>query len=137
MNSLNFTGRVGRDADTRFTPSGDAIVGFSVALTSGYGDKVITTWLNCSMSGKRGEAVAQYIKKGTQVGITGEFTARPYTSKDGVEKLSLDVRVNDLTLLSSKNDSVHDSRTDNKNEQRSKADTSNANEQDFESDIPF
>ena len=106
MNSLNFTGNVGRDAETRFTPGGDAITSFSVALSSGYGDKKITTWLNCSMFGKRGEAVASYIKKGAQVGISGEFAARPYTTKDGVEKLSLDVRVNDLTLLGGKSDAT-------------------------------
>lgn len=74
---------------------------FSVALASGYGEKKITTWLNCSIFGKRGEAVCGYIKKGTLVGVSGEFTARPY-QKDGVDRLSLEVRVNDVTLLGGK-----------------------------------
>lgn len=104
MNVLNFTGNCGRDAEVRFLPAGDAVTSFSVALSSGYGDKKITTWLNCSMFGKRGEAVSEYIKKGTQVAISGEFCARPFTAKDGTEKLSLDVRVNDLTLLGGKNE---------------------------------
>lgn len=102
MNNLNFTGNIGRDAETRFTTSGDAITSFSAALASGYGDKKVTTWLNCSIFGKRGESLAPYLKKGAQVAITGEFTARQYTSKDGSEKLSLDLRVNDVTLIGGK-----------------------------------
>jgi single-strand DNA-binding protein len=106
MNNLNFTGNCGRDAEVKHTASGDSITSFSVALSSGYGDRKVTTWINCSMFGKRGEAVANYVKKGSLVGITGEFQARPWTNKDGVEKLSLEVRVNDLTLLGSKADAI-------------------------------
>lgn len=102
MNNLSAIGNVGKDAELRFTQSGDAICQFSFALTSGYGDKAITTWLNCSLWGKRGETLAPMLLKGTKIGITGEFTARPYTTKEGAEKLSLDVRVNDLTLLGGK-----------------------------------
>ena len=131
MNVLNFTGGLGRDAETRFTPSGDAITSFSVALTSGYGEKKITTWLNCSLFGKRGDSLAPYLKKGAQVAISGEFTARPYTTKEGAEKLSLDVRVNDLTLIGGRSEggNVNTQRQDHK-----------PNEQDIhdiESDIPF
>lgn len=99
MNVLNFTGGLGRDCETRFLANGDAVTSFGVALSSGYGDKKITTWLNATIFGKRGEALAPYLKKGAQVAISGEFTARPYTTKEGAEKLSLDVRVNDLTLM--------------------------------------
>lgn len=102
MNVLNFTGNIGRDCETRYTPSGDAITSFSAALTSGYGDKKLTTWLNCSIWGKRGESLAPYLKKGAQVAISGEFQARPYQTKEGAEKLSLEVRVNDLTLIGGK-----------------------------------
>lgn len=107
MNNLNFTGNIGRDAEVRFLPNGDPVASFSAALTSGYGDKKVTTWLNCSVWGKRAEALAPYLIKGAQVAITGEFCARPYTNKDGVEKLSLDVRVNDLTLVGGKKYTEH------------------------------
>lgn len=104
MNVINFTGNTGREAATKFLPDGTAVTTFSVALASGYGEKKITTWLNCSIFGKRGEAVCSYIKKGTLIGVSGEFTARPY-QKDGVDKLSLEVRVNDVTLLGGKGES--------------------------------
>jgi len=102
MNSWNFTGNLGSDADMKTLSSGDAIVNFNVAVKAGYGDKATTTWVRCSIFGKRGEVVAQYLTKGTQVGIVGEAQLRPWTDKDGVEKSSLEVRVNDLTLLGSK-----------------------------------
>lgn len=128
MNVLNFTGGLSRDAETRFTPGGDAITSFGVALSSGYGDKKITTWLNATIFGKRGESLAPYLKKGAQVAISGEFTARPYTTKDGDEKLSLDVRVNDLTLIGGKSEGGNGTtqRQDHK-----------PNEQDDSDSIPF
>ena len=136
MNNLNFTGNLGRDAEKKFLPNGDAIVSFSAALTSGYGDKAITTWLNCSGFGKRYEAVSQYLLKGTKVAISGEFQARPYTTKEGIEKLSLEVRINDLTILGSKGDSNTPSKQDNQPQSVKKPDMSIPME-DIDSDLPF
>jgi single-strand DNA-binding protein len=102
MNVFNFTARIGKDCETRYTNAGDAIVNFTAAVQSGYGDKEVTTWVNCSMFGKRGEAVSPYLLKGTQIAVSGELTNRKYTDKSGNEKYSLDVRVNDVTLLGGK-----------------------------------
>jgi len=102
MNVFNFTGRIGKDCETRFTQGGDAITNFTAAVDSGYGDKKVTTWVNCAMWGKRGEAVAPYLLKGTQIAVSGELTNREYTDKDSNKRYSLDVRVNDLTLIGSK-----------------------------------
>lgn len=151
MNNLNFTGNLGQDCETRYTSGGDAITSFSVALTSGYGEKKLTTWMRCSMFGKRGEAVAPFLKKGTQVAISGEFSARPYTNKDGVEKISLDVRVNDLTLLGGKASVSYDDGSMNQDEASSSSrqtapapsrqtpanKPAGSGFDDFEDDIPF
>jgi single-strand DNA-binding protein len=99
MNNWNFTGNLGKDCESRFTPAGDAVVQFSVGVKSGYGDKATTTWARCAIWGKRGEAVAQYLTKGQLVGISGEVTMREFTNKEGQKQSSLEVRVNDLTLL--------------------------------------
>ena len=104
MNNLNFTGRIGKDCETRFTSGADPITSFTAAMDSGYGEKKVTTWLSCSMWGKRGEAVAPYLLKGTQIAVSGELTNREYTDKDGNKRYSLDVRVNDLTLIGVKAD---------------------------------
>jgi single-strand DNA-binding protein len=105
LNVFTFTARIGKDCETRYTNSGDAIVNFTAAVSSGYGDKEVTTWVNCSMFGKRGEAVSLYLLKGTQIAVSGELTNRKYTDKSGNEKYSLDVRVNDVTLLGGKQES--------------------------------
>lgn len=99
MNSWSLTGNLGNDAESRFTSGGDPVVSFSVGVKSGFGDKATTTWARCQMWGKRGESVAPYLMKGQLVGVTGEVTLREYDKKDGGKGYSLEVRVNDLTLL--------------------------------------
>jgi len=130
MNLLTAIGNIGRDAEIRYTPKGDAIASFSFALNSGFGDKQITTWLNCSVWGKRAETLAPMLLKGTKIGISGELTNRPYTAKDGTEKHSLDVRVNDVTLWGSKDASA--SSASQKDAQPDLQDLSDIN-----SDVPF
>jgi len=103
MNVLNAIGNLGKDAELRFTDKGEPVAQFSFALTSGYGDKAITTWINCNLWGKRSETLAPMLKKGQQVGIVGELTNRKYTAKDGTEKYSLEVRITDVTLLGKAN----------------------------------
>jgi single-strand DNA-binding protein len=132
MNNLSATGNIGKDADLRYT-SGDKptpVAQFSFALTSGYGSKAITTWLNCSVWGDRAKTLAPMLTKGTRIGITGELTNRPYTDKQGVEKYSLELRVSDVTLLGSKSDAVHETRTSAKAEQDAPRDS-------FDDDVPF
>lgn len=104
MNVWCFTGNLGNAADTRFLPNGDPVVSFSVAVKAGYGDKATTTWARCSMFGKRGEAVAPYLVKGARVGVSGEASMREWTDKEAQKRQSLEVRVNDLTLLSAKSE---------------------------------
>lgn len=106
MNVLNAIGNVGQDATMRYTPKGDAVTDFSFALQSGYGDNQVTTWLRCSVWGKRGETLAPMLTKGTRIGITGELTNRKYVDKQGAEKYSLEVRVSDVTLLGTKDAST-------------------------------
>lgn len=104
MNNWNFTGNLGNDAEERFTPNGDSIVSFSVGVKSGYGDKANTTWARCSMFGKRGSALLPFLNKGQLVGVSGELNAREWTDRDGGKRTSVEVRVNDLTLLGKRED---------------------------------
>jgi single-strand DNA-binding protein len=133
MNVLNAIGNVGKDGVVAYTKNGDAILNFSFALTSGYGDKQVTSWVNCSVFGKRAETLAPMITKGTRIGITGEIVNRPYTTKEGVEKYSLECRVSDVTLLGKKDgESVNTQRQDNQSN-----DNNSGLNDDFEDDIAF
>jgi len=105
MNVYSFTGRLGRDSETRFTAGGMAICSFTVAVDYGYGDNKGTNWLRCSLFGKRAEGkLPQYLVKGTQVAISGELRVREYTDKDGIKRTSVEVSVNDLDLIGGRND---------------------------------
>ena len=134
MNAWSFTGNLGRDCDTRYTQSGDAVVSFSVGVKAGFGDKATTTWANCSMFGKRGEAVSAYLKKGTLVGIVGEVNLRDYQDKEGQKRYSLDVRVNDLTLLGGKQEH---SEPIQPSKPRNAQGAPKANIMDVDDDVPF
>lgn len=110
MNVFTFTGNLGGNAEQRYTQSGDSVVSFSVAVKSGFGDKASTTWVRCTMFGKRGESVLPYLNKGQLVGVSGEFSAREWDDKQGQKRTSIEVRVNDLTLLGGKQDAQQDQR---------------------------
>lgn len=86
-------GNLGKDAEVR--EAGDTTVtAFSIASTSMVKGEKVTTWCDCSLWGKRGQAVSQYLSKGTRVMVAGELTTRLYK-----EKLYLELRVDQLELL--------------------------------------
>lgn len=132
MNILILTGNLGNDAEQRYTQSGDSIVSFSVPAKSGFGDKAVTSWIKCSMFGKRGESVLPYLKKGQLVGVQGEFASREWQDKEGQKRTSNEMRVNDLTLLGGKSESQQDQR------QTPKQPTKTVSHGDgLDSDVPF
>ncbi len=104
MNSITFDGRIAADAELRYTPGGEPILGFRVASDIGYGDKKTTNWFACTIWGKRGEALQQYLAKGQQVTVYGQLTLREWTDKDGNKRLSPDVRVAEISLQGGKRD---------------------------------
>ena len=90
--NLTVAGHLGRDAVTKEVGS-SSVTEFSVAVTTKRKQEETTTWYNCALWGTRGENLAQYLTKGTAVIVGGEFYARPYKTKDGDERLSLDLNV--------------------------------------------
>lgn len=129
MNNLSATVRLAADAELRFTPANDPVCQFSAALTSGYGKNAKTSWLRCTVWGKKAETLAPMLRKGNQIAITGEITLNEYTGKDGIKKSSLECRVNDVTLLGGKDGATG----------KPQHETSKANEQsnsDFPDDDP-
>jgi len=104
MNNLTIAGQLGRDAEVRFLPNGDPVANFSVADSQGKDKDAI--WWNCQLFGKRAESLAQYLTKGQSVTITGSVSQRKYIDKNGVEKVSTDVRVNDVALQGGRKESA-------------------------------
>lgn len=104
MNVFTGIGRLGRDAEVRHTQAGTPITTFAVAIDEGFGERKTTTWIDCAMFGERGEKVASYIRKGDRIGVTGSIRLDTYTTRDGVEKSKVALRVQDVTLLGGKQD---------------------------------
>jgi single-strand DNA-binding protein len=100
MNVWTFSGRVGADAELRTTQSGEKVLSFRVANDIGFGDRRTTQWVDCSMWGKRAESVANYVKKGDKITVSGELKLEEFQRRDGTPGSKLAVRVNELDLAS-------------------------------------
>lgn len=96
MKSITIAGRVGKTAELRRTQGGDPVTSWSVAVDDGFGEKKTTLWFDCSLWGKRGEALSKFLVKGTPVTVSGDLGKREH---DG--KTYLTVRVNEVTLQGS------------------------------------
>jgi single-strand DNA-binding protein len=103
MNNITIAGGLGRDAELKYLNNGDPICNFSVADSQGR-DKG-TIWWNCTLFGKRGEALAQYLTKGQSVTVVGTVTEREWQDKEGAKRKSMDVRVSEIALQGGRKDS--------------------------------
>lgn len=96
MNNFNFTGNLGNDC--RQGQAGQtAVVNFSVAVKSGYGQNQQTIWVDCALFGNRATALAPYLTKGQTVAVSGELGTKEYNGKT-----TITCKVNDVTLIGSK-----------------------------------
>ncbi len=106
--SIVIVGNIGRDAELKYTQQGIAVLKFSVAVNKTFGKgedkKQTTTWFNVTVWRERGEALADYIKAGMQVLVSGEITVSPYIAKDGKPAASLELTADDVKLLTSKSE---------------------------------
>ncbi|WP_239423947.1 single-stranded DNA-binding protein [Snodgrassella communis] len=109
VNKVILVGRLGRDPETRYMPSGDAVTNFSIATDEQWRDRngerqTRTEWHNITLFGKLGEIASQYLRKGSQVYIEGRIQSRKYSGKDGIERTAYDIIGNEMKMLGSRND---------------------------------
>jgi single-strand DNA-binding protein len=103
VNKVILIGHLGRDAETRFTPSGVAVTKFSVATNRRWKDqqtgewKEETDWANVVLW--RQENLANYLTKGKQVYVEGRLQTRSYDDKDGKKQYMTEVVAEDVLLL--------------------------------------
>jgi len=100
MNVCTLSGNIGRDAELRHTASGDAVAGWSLAVSTGSRDKPETMWVDCVIYGKRAESLAQYMVKGTKIVASGRLTQRSYTTKAGEARTGLQLSVDQVEFAS-------------------------------------
>ena len=97
MTIMIVNGRIGRDAELKYTSDGTAFAGFNVAYNYGRkGDdgNRPSQWVQCTMWGKQAEALCSYLTKGTGVLVTLEDVhINEYQKNDGTTGSALRGRV--------------------------------------------
>ena len=109
INTINLVGRAGREPDVRYFESGSTVANFTLAVNRiSRNDE--PDWFNLEIWGKQAQIAADYVKKGSLVGITGSFKIDSWKDKNtGEDRFKPVVRVDRLNLLSSRKE------TDNNN----------------------
>lgn len=114
FHTIVITGNLGGDPEMRYTPSGQAVTNFSVAVnesfTNSNGERIKRTiWFRISAWGKQAEICNQYLKKGRMVLVEGRMTVDPntggpriWTGQDGSPRASYEVTAQTVRFLSSR-----------------------------------
>lgn len=130
-------GHIGRDPETRFLPSGEAVRNFSVAVTESWKDKSNgekreqVTWYRVNAFSKLADICGQYLKKGAPVFIEGRMQQREYQDKEGNKRESWELRADAMQMLGGKRDDAP------RPQEQSKPKSFGSGFADFDDDIPW
>jgi len=147
LNKVILIGNLGRDPESRFMPSGEAVCNFSIATTESWKDKQSgqkqekTEWHNIVVFGKLAEIAQQYLKKGSQVYIEGKLETRKWRDKTtGADRYSTEIKMDEMKMLGGRpdgagsNDSGQQSAPQQQQQQAAKPFSNGFEETD---DVPF
>ena len=105
VNKVILVGNLGRDPESRYGADGCAIVNVSLATTDNWRDKAsgerkeATEWHRLVFFGKLAEIAGQYLKKGSQVYVEGRLRTRKWQDKDGQERQTTEIVVEEMKML--------------------------------------
>ena len=104
VNRVILAGRLTRDPETRFTPAGTAVTGFSLAVNRRYKVnnevKEEVSFFDIVVFGRQGENCAEYLSKGRPVLVEGRLKQRSWES-DGVKRSKVEVVADNVQFLGS------------------------------------
>ena len=142
-------GRLGRDPEMRYLPSGEAVANLSVATTDKFKDKQgqmveQTEWHRISFFGRTAEVCGQYLKKGSQVYVEGSLRTRKYAGTDGIDRYVTEIRGDRMQMLGGPSGQGHAAPAPTQPRRQDSADYARASgggstqpPADFDNDIPF
>jgi single-strand DNA-binding protein len=105
VNKVIIVGNLGRDPETRYSASGDAMCNITIATTDTWKDKQsgekreATEWHRVTFFGRLAEIAGQYLKKGSQVYVEGSLRTRKWTDKEGIERYTTEIRADEMKML--------------------------------------
>jgi single-strand DNA-binding protein len=108
VNKVILVGNLGKDPETRYTASGEAMANITLATTDTWKDKTTgdkkeaTEWHRVAFFGKLAEIVGQYLKKGRQVYVEGSLRTRKWTDKEGQERYTTEIIASEMKMLGSR-----------------------------------
>lgn len=109
FNKIIIVGNLGRDPELRYTPQGDAVCNFSVAVNEKRRDKTgdlqdITTWFRVTLWRKQAENASKYLTKGSPIYIEGRLHVEEWTDREGKGRYTLEVTATDMQFIGSRAD---------------------------------
>lgn len=103
INVVTLVGRAGRDPDVRYFESGSVVCKFSLAVDRRSRNNDQPDWFNVEMWGRTAEVAANYVRKGSLIGVTGSLKLDQWTDRaTGATRSSPVIRVERLELLGSR-----------------------------------
>ena len=111
VNKAILVGRLGKDPEIKYTPSGTAIANFTMATSENYKDKdgqkqERTEWHRIVAFGKLAEICGEYLAKGKQVYVEGRIQTRSWDDKDGNKKYMTEIVANIMQMLGKADESA-------------------------------
>ncbi len=151
LNSFVGIGRLTRDPELRYTPSGTAVCKFGLAINRSYrnqeGNNVEDTlFINVSAWGRQAEHCSQFLKKGRRVAINGELRSNSWQDREGNKRVTYEINARSVQFLDYLKDTTNSSedgyRKNNQLQEDSVEDNSgqensHTEEDSNEEDIPF
>jgi single-strand DNA-binding protein len=104
VNKVIIVGNLGKDPETRYMPSGDAMTNITVATTDTWKDKQgekqeRTEWHRVVFFGKLAEIAGEYLKKGRAVYVEGSLRTRKWQGQDGQDRYTTEIVANEMQML--------------------------------------
>ena len=106
LNSISLVGHAGRDPELRFFESGSAVANLTLAVNKASGKREEEPdWFNLEIWGKQAQVAADYVRKGSLIGVVGRMTSEQWTDRSTGERRSKPVvKVERLVLLGGRAD---------------------------------
>ena len=139
LNKVMLIGNVGQDPELRYTPDGNPVANFSIAVNRRrkVGDefKDETEWFNIVCFSRTAENVNQYLSKGQKVYVEGSFQSSEYVGQDGNQRKSFEVIANDVTFLSTKSEAESINQSSSQNQAATESKPIDSDDED--KDLPW
>jgi len=106
INTITLVGRAGRDPELRFFESGTSVANLTMAVDKASSNREEEPdWFSLEIWGKQAQVAAEYVRKGSLIGVVGRMTSEQWTDRNTGERRSKSVvKVDRLALLGSKAD---------------------------------